>query len=368
MTILASRQSVVINIMKGLLPILVVILHTSFDASLCWRNGVEPFIRVLITKLGGIAVPAFFLISGYLFFSKLDKWDWTIWLKKMKTRVSTLLIPFLLWIILDFAAKYIWGIAKGDIGGFSVSSIWDFFCHSGSLRIFWDRPHHTYSINLLGWTLDTSKPINAPMWYVRDLMMLIMVAPAIWWILKVSRYRVLAVFFLLNTFDIGFPFILFSPTAIFFFSVGAAFSMSGTDFLDKFQRFSLPSYIVAAILIIVVLILDGSMIGDAVYRLFVCAGVIACFCIVDSLYVHGRVREHRILIDSSFFVYASHAVLIMEISNFILWRLMPATTTWILVLKVFLRPIVTICICISLYIVMKKHVPRTLALLTGGRG
>lgn len=57
-----KHQSDVINIMKGLLAIWVVALHTSYDNSMRWFDGVEPFLRVFIVRTGGIAVPAFFLI------------------------------------------------------------------------------------------------------------------------------------------------------------------------------------------------------------------------------------------------------------------------------------------------------------------
>lgn len=364
-----NRQSTVINIMKGLLPILVVVLHTSYDASLQWGDGVEPFLRVLIAKLAGIAVPSFFLISGYFFFTKLGDWKWNAWGGKLRKRARTLLVPFLLWIALDFVAKYVWGIAKSEVaGGLGLASLQDFFCNEGGLRMFWDRPQHTSTVNLLGLILDTSKPINGPMWYVRDLMVMMVFAPLIWWLLKVTRGWIITVFFLLHTFDIGFPFILFSPTALFFFSVGAVFSIRGTEFLDAMRRWRLPSYLTAALLLTGVLALDGSLWGEVVFRIFVCIGVVACFCAVDALYGAGCIRECKLLTDSSFFIYASHAVLITEISNFLLWRALPITAEWMLVLKVFLRPAVAVGICLLLYVGMKKFAPRTLGILTGGRG
>lgn len=79
---ISKKQSDIISILKGLLPVLVVVLHTSFDASLCYRDGVESFLRVLICKIGGVAVPVFFFISGILFFTKLQEWDWTVWKKR----------------------------------------------------------------------------------------------------------------------------------------------------------------------------------------------------------------------------------------------------------------------------------------------
>ena len=42
-------------------------------------------------------VALFFLISGYLFFLHLEEWNSDGWLRKMKRRFWTLLIPYLLW-------------------------------------------------------------------------------------------------------------------------------------------------------------------------------------------------------------------------------------------------------------------------------
>lgn len=79
-----ERQSKTINILKGILAILVVLLHTSIEAGVRYQDGLEPFLRVLICKFGGIAVPSFFFISGMLFFTKLNKWDWETWKGKRK--------------------------------------------------------------------------------------------------------------------------------------------------------------------------------------------------------------------------------------------------------------------------------------------
>lgn len=363
-----NQQSIVINIMKGLLPILVVALHTSYDSTICWRDGVEPFIRVLITKVGGIAVPSFFLISGFFFFTKLNRWDWHIWIGKMEKRIFTLVVPFILWILIDIVAKYLWGVSKGEIDGFNLLSLREYLINNGGLRMFWDMPQNTGSVNIFGWFLNTSKPINAPMWYVRDLVILMGLSPLLYLLIYSSKGWIMVFFFFLNTFDIGFPFILFSPTALFYFSVGAYFSMSGNEFIAFFRRFTIPSIIVASILLITVFAFDGSMLGEVFFRLFVCFGVVSCFCLVDLLYSTKQIKECRLLTDSSFFIYASHGVLITEISNFILWRLLPITAGWMLVLKVFLRPALSILICLFLYKGMKRITPRVLELLTGGRG
>ena len=46
------------------------------------------------------AVPIFFMLSGFLFFYKLEKFDMRVYVEKLKSRFRTLLMPYLIWIII----------------------------------------------------------------------------------------------------------------------------------------------------------------------------------------------------------------------------------------------------------------------------
>ena len=48
-----------------------------------------------------IAVPLFFFISGFLFFYKVD-FDKNVYIKKLKSRYHTLVIPYLIWNFVGF--------------------------------------------------------------------------------------------------------------------------------------------------------------------------------------------------------------------------------------------------------------------------
>jgi fucose 4-O-acetylase-like acetyltransferase len=47
--------------------------------------------------LGGIAVPLFFFISGFLFFLNIENFNLQSYGNKLQTRGKTLLIPYLFW-------------------------------------------------------------------------------------------------------------------------------------------------------------------------------------------------------------------------------------------------------------------------------
>lgn len=362
-----ERQNNTINILKGLLAVLVVAFHTSYGAGLRFQDGFEPFLRDLFCKFGGIAVPCFFFISGMLFFIKLNKWDREIWKDKLRKRIKSLFVPFVLWIAIAFVLRFAWGILKHELPEFSISAIKNYFISCGGLRMFYDRPYHLITDSSLGYIVDDSKPLIAPLWYVRDLIVLVLLSPVIWTILKKSRYYAVAILGLIYLLFIGFPFVLVSPTGLFFFSAGAAFSMSGKDFLESFRKFKLPSIILSLIFLVLAFAITNPIWNDLVYRLFVISTVVTIFNLTAGLYDAGRIKPIKLLTDSSFFIYASHAVLITEISNFLLWRTLPITAEWMLVLKVFLRPAVTVGMCLLIFVVMRKICPKILGLLTGGR-
>lgn len=287
--------------------------------------------------------------------------------KKVLKRTNTLLIPYVLWISIAFVLKFVWAILKHDLPGFSIQSLQCFFTCNGALRLFYDRPIVEWCGSVLGYAVDASKPIDGPLWYVRELIVLVLLSPLIWKAIKVSRYYVVALFGICYLLIIGLPFVLISPTALFFFSAGAAFTIGGKDFLNVFHRYKVLSFSASAIFLFLTFLITDSLWNGLVHRCFVLSNVVMIFNIVSDIYDAGRIHPNKLLTDSSFFIYAGHVVLITELSNFFLWRVLPITTEWMAVLKVFLRPAVAVGICLLIFSIMRKICPKTLSVLTGGR-
>lgn len=81
-----------------------------------------------------------------------------------------------------------------------------------------------------------------------------------------------------------------------------------------------------------------------------------------------KCRPIKLLSDASFFIYACHYCLIMKMANLMLTYLLPFESDIVFELKVLLRPAVTVGIGLLFFVTMKRICPKTLALLTGGRG
>ena len=116
-------DSQVIHTLRFPLVCLVVVIH-SFSFMEGWEvsqmdlshlTGADFYSLFCISlsmTLAHIAVPTFFVISGYLFFMDLRQWDWQVYGAKLNKRIFTLFIPYLVWntlYVLDVLSKKLGG-------------------------------------------------------------------------------------------------------------------------------------------------------------------------------------------------------------------------------------------------------------------
>ena len=83
-----------LSIISFFLIILVVLLHAQM---LSLSSGVNKIIQTIITQeITRIAVPLFFSISGFLFFRNYKTPFNVFYIKKLNSRIRSILIPYLL--------------------------------------------------------------------------------------------------------------------------------------------------------------------------------------------------------------------------------------------------------------------------------
>ncbi len=117
-----------------------------------------------------VAVPIFFFISGYLFFKGLEEWNTSVWIGKLKKRVRTLLVPYLVWNLLSILVQFLSDNKAALLEGMPPNiGVW--FQTIGGWRVLWGTGH-------LG------LPHNAPLWFIRNLMLLAVFAPVIFYSLR----------------------------------------------------------------------------------------------------------------------------------------------------------------------------------------
>lgn len=147
--------------MRLILAMLVVLLHIKIVSG----SGLAYYFLTSFEVTSRIAVPCFFLISGYLFYKGFEeKWDWTLYLNKMKKRVRSLIIPYLLWNVL-VALYFIFPMFVGQHReGFGGIPAW-LSAHGGGLSFLWADPVYE------------NCPIDYPLWFIRNLILVTALSP-----------------------------------------------------------------------------------------------------------------------------------------------------------------------------------------------
>lgn len=374
MSFLNKTDSLVIKWLRFPLACLIVLLHSQIlepeYKPIVASNGFAYALKILLSEgICRIAVPAFFLISGYLFFVNLEQWDKDVWLGKIKRRIHTLLIPYLIWNILGIAytciSPYVGAVIENPESLLSV------FQQRGWLRLFWDSNRvmeqwNPAPVNCIGITMHTGMPANTPLWFIRDLIVINLLSPLIYLLVKHTKEYgvcVLGILFLLN---IGIPVEGFSIIGIFFYSLGAFYAIFSKGMVESFHKLRPVSYVLAIVLLVALSVTFGHhWSAQYILRVFQIIGVISAFNLASSIVKDGTDQISK-LSDSSFFIYASHFFIISAIA-FILSKIIPGTGQILLAAKYLLSAAMTITICSGVYQLMKRVCPNFLSLICGNR-
>lgn len=376
-------------------PLIVAVVFVHFYCDTVTYHGVEIFNAHLATtpngeillslldlfacQLPAIAVPSFYIISGYLLFFKSDVYTFELYTRKVRSRFFTLFIPYVSWIVL----LIIFNAIKEKIlfNPNPTSLMVRNFAAFDYLRAF-------FAIQ------GDDKPYLIPMWYVRDLMALVLLSPVIYFVLKKfgKIFLVLAfVFFILQVafgsdyenalgwFDYkNNPIGRFFNVSVFFFSIGAYFGINKKNpinFVKKWWLLTAVIYIALLILVQYELSLSGWYFKElpedgvfpfALHNLSICFGIMTVFGLTASLIEKGKVRKIEFLSASVFFIYASHTFIEWNIGRTIFLIFKPQNG--LTVFGVYLVTIVvTILVCMLAFIIMRRVMPKFTAILCGGR-
>lgn len=344
-------QSQTIDLLRFPMAVAVVILH--FGTTLTFNASGPLNVLCVIFQEGicRLAVPWFFFISGYLFFHRLQKWDWTIWKGKIKRRIRTLIIPYFLWITITFIVRWIYIVLHGE----SISLLQQFE-QCGGIRIFWG------TVGKLPISVR-DVPLNGPLWFVRDLIYLTFTTPVIYFfITRTKGYGVLLTC-LLFLFVQGII-----PEGFVFYGIGAYLQLEKKNILELCWPKRKFLYLSSAILLIVFFFFfHFDFWSRFIKTLFLFTGIGSIFCFGAWLIQIGKAQVKPFLVQSSFFVFATHEILILhQIAGPLVQHILPSGRGWAC-LNFFLTPAIAVLICLGLLFIMNKLLPRTTALLTGSR-
>lgn len=296
-----------------------------------------------------VCVPSFFVISGFLFFKGLNDFSWSIYKSKLSRRVRSLLVPYLLWNIFC-AALFVFKVEWLHFPGLGIIDV------NGRIDI---------AKFLLGFVYikeADGTPFAFAFWFIRNLMLVVFLTPAVYFIAK--RWWSL-VLFLVPEFMLGINLLEIS-----WFVVGSALAIHGLTpnsiCADKspvflvsgllYFSFGWGFYTWETIPVASRLLLDIETVCGFIF-LYGLAERIEKFC--DCMLL-------RTLCSATFFIYAFHQCFCAVNRKF--WISVFDCDKFTGLLGGYFASFLSLLsISFAVYIILKRIAPRFTGILTGGR-
>lgn len=336
-------------------------------------SGTDVFniIRTLIsTVIARCARPCFFIFSGFLFFYKMNDWNWQVYFEKLKRRIKTLMVPYILWNLIPVVIMAFLLFRHFD-GSLMIwmHDLWE----NGILKVFWN--YHFDSLNnILGHTYHFYYPYNNPLWFIRDLIILVFLSPVIYYFLKKTKLFGVIILGICYYTQLWVYTPGFSINAFFFFSLGAFFSIHGKNMILELRKGWWAWLFVAIISMILAVYSKGS--NTQMYYLypvdiFIIAGSITTINTISWLLERDCFTATGIFVPflskASFFIFAAHAVFLLKWSKQLVEYIIKPDSVFFLTIKYFMAPAVCVSVCVCVYYIASKISPRLLKILTGSR-
>ena len=330
---------------------------------------VRIFFSVVIARS---AVPIFFLISGYLLFLKVEDYSLTVYVAKLRKRWHSLVVPYFSWIVLFILWTLMFMVGGILLHGRPWVGIIDYFQENGCLHMLWDSSVWGKRLTWLGIETHNSGPILLPFWYMRDLIIMVVLSPVIYWLIKKIKITFIVLLLVVYAFDFRVSWMsgTFSGASLFF-SLGAYFAIKKQNFTDvlwKWKNVICP----VAVILMVCQTYTGSAMGDEISRMIHPWLVIfqssALIILASALCQNQKLYDiNKKLARTSFFIYALHPFILGYIIVAVN-KIMPMGNTWyVMTFSYLLAPLLCVGICIGIYWMLKKLMPGVLRVIVGER-
>lgn len=325
-------------------------------------------LRVSISKvLTHVCVPTFYFISGYLFFKGLETWDVESYKQKLKRRVKTLLVPFLIWNTIS-----ILNAVKGYLLRGEWNSVLTFLGDNGYVHLYWDcQAWNLDRVNWMGGAIPASSPDLIPLWFLRDLMIVVICAPVLYYVFKKLRIWGVVILLLCYISGVFLPIPGFSTMAFLFFGSGAYMKMNNINPLEFTQRWRFPFLVIALITWVACTMLNGheTQLGNLIYPVYVISGVITLMNVAIYLVSNNMLQtmSSPLLSRGSFFIYLSHTILILPTCKKVSSVIFGQNTALQMTISYIAAPVMTVIICVTLYYFLRRFTPSLCGILTGER-
>ena len=357
-------QSQTISLLRFPLIVAVVMIHSGLDDVVVRGVNVTsavdcPVYRFMetlfVNGFARIAVPLFFFISGFLFFHN-GMFTAGVYKEKLKKRFCSLFVPYVFWNVVVIALTFLTQVFLSGMTSGRKKLVVDYTL-ADWLDCFWCNG-------------DEGMPICYPFWFIRNLMILVLVSPLFYFIIKrtgVALTAVAGALWLTGITGISNtgPWCL---EGVAFFSWGAYYGIKGKNFVAGMRRcpvkVALSAYAVIMVLRMALWV-NGVDDGGVTHRLSIVLGLVAVVLVAAWLLENGKAKVGGLLVSSTFFVYGYHAMPAALAVK--MWVRMIPPSDFTMTLGLFVIPVVLSAVGVLLYSLSARLLPGFTAVIVGGR-
>ena len=326
-----------LDIMRFVLIILVVLIHSLTSPQLAdpgiipeWFENIK---KGIIDELN-VTVPGFFIIASVLLYRKPFKWA-----DNLSKKLRSLVIPFILINVFWIVFFKLMSLIPQTAGLFSAKQ---------------------YRID--GW-LDVYNaffgelPLYFPFWFMRDLILLNILAGILWYITDKVPLIALAAGFVLGISSVPLPFFV-NRFCIFYWVIGAVIVKTGFD-LDVIDRVHPAELLIASVA-------AGVLIWkDMIHYVFVVPLFFALIYRISGMLSSAGGRSGYLMraAKQSFFIYAFHEFYEAMLKKAVMSAIPQPII--IQILELIVLPAIIIAACIFAGDLMQKRLPHAYSFITG---
>lgn len=330
-----------------------VALTVGFDPDVAqlpvWKS-VTGGIQAFLSENG---VASFFFISGFLFFAGAE-FTMERYGKKLKKRVRSLLVPYILWnlITVGFLALHYLPIFSGIFPRMQAEGF----------NMGWG--------DFLRGMLITTSPHNQNLWFIRELMMFVLVAPLLYTLLSRWPIVTIAAMFISSVAVLPLDSLYLQQVTwgMLFFSIGSALAIRNCDllrFASDHLRGAIGAFFICDILCWI--FRDTIPLLAAVFKLLSLMPVIVVALWVAGWFVTKKNKRANIfLTEATFFVFVFHPLIISHFVMFLAKVIAPKTDLTI-TLVYFTGYFLLVAILLGCYKFLAMVAPSVANILTGRR-
>lgn len=345
---LSVYNSTKIGNISFILILMVVYIHSYYLESVHYTlsNGIQK----IVGSITDVAVPLFYAISGFLFFNGVS--EVSDCLPKIKKRVHTLIIPYLIWNII-FVLWYVL-LSLLPIGSLYVNS--DVLSGLSLLR-----PIESFYCLFV-------EPAGFHLWFLRDLIVFVIISPLLYYLIKYTKWFAFIILVILTGWMIR--------CWLSYFVLGGIVVMYKSQIIDFFKTILGRRLTICCVLVYLGYSIfsgfenakmEDGIVYNYLFQFYILIPIIAIWGGYD-LIVNENHPQLKLLIKNAnytFFIYLFHEPTFNILKKIGIKVL--GNSEFALIGLYLINPILMVITSIAIGKLLRKYVPCIYKILTGNR-